>query len=154
MFDTISSTFQYIPYVGYLHEWPYTTYVACVCELCKYCSQELLEHSGWAGHTCRSTWYIWYVSLIWYSVYVTAHHVLHLTAPAYSCPELESLLPEDCPTLIPLPYAQLAQQEVASGTRPQASAYPAPMGSNSEDTLMQVNWWKCKIKQSNPRKLK
>jgi len=59
---------------------------------------------------------------------VTAHHVLHLTAPAYSCPELESLLPEDCPTLIPLPYAQLAQQEVASGTRPQASAYPSTDG--------------------------
>jgi hypothetical protein len=54
---------------------------------------------------------------------VTAHHVLDPAAPADLYPELDFLLSEDCPTLIPLPFAHLAQQEVAL-------AYPAPMGSN------------------------
>jgi hypothetical protein len=61
---------------------------------------------------------------------VTAHHVLDPAAPADLYPELDFLLSEDCPTLIPLPFAHLAQQEVAL-------AYPAPMGSNWEDILMQ-----------------
>jgi hypothetical protein len=60
----------YIPYISYLHAWARTAYVTFICELCRNCSQEFLEHSRWAGHTCIVL-YRTIVRLIWYMIYWT-----------------------------------------------------------------------------------